>query len=142
MKVLTVLFLIYYIYQLFRQGGFMATSLKKYYNTLPKDTLHRDAFEGDIGTQGVQTVMACMLYLIISVIEFIYVIIATKYGSFTIAYLGFWIFVLLYGQIKKPNNNATIEEAINKLNKFRIRQFIYNVVDVAYFGMMFYVLFM
>lgn len=147
MKVLTVLFLIYYIYQLFRQGGFLKTSMLKLYELLPKDSLQKNMFDNtndkEVYAQGIKTIMTIVLYLIVAVVEFIYIIIATKHGSFAVAYLVFWIFVLLYAQLRKSNvNNLTIEESKSILNKFSVRQFIYNVVDVAYFGYMFYILFL
>lgn len=169
MKLLTVIFLTYYIISLKNQNTWILKPFKKIYegvssyisNEKLSDELVKNYFDkilkvyaDDNETTYMKNAaigfLGILLYIIFMIMEFIYIIKATsvlgasKY--ITIGYLIFWILILLKSLWKSKNkinqtDGEVVMETFNKSFNFSIQQFVINLVDVAYFGHMFYILF-
>lgn len=171
MKLLTVIFLTYYIISLKNQNTWILKPFKKIYeevsnyisNEKLSDKLVKNYFDKILKVYADNNeatymknvaigFLGILLYIIFMIMEFIYIIKAisvlgaSKY--ITICYLIFWILILLKSlwqskrniKINKADGEVVIE-AFNKCFNFSIQQFVINLVDVAYFGYMFYILF-
>lgn len=158
MKILTVTFLIYYIVKVFRQKGWLVNSLIGMYDLLPKDLkisevkTYVNNLKGkdkdEYGKQSVKMVGLLLLAIIFGIIEFIYVVKVTAFNCskiITVGYLIFWILILIKSIISSKAQNSkkdiTIAEGLVKLKRYKISQMLINLVDVAYFGYIFYILF-
>lgn len=158
MKVLTVIFLVCYIVKVFRQKGWLHNSLIGVYDLLPKDLKvsemktyvnnlkGKDKDEYD--KQSVKMVGLLLLAIIFGIIEFIYVIKVTAFNCnkiIVVGYLIFWILVFVERIISSKAQNSkkdiTIAESLVKLKRYKISQMLINLIDVAYFGYIFYILF-
>lgn len=158
MKILTVIFLVYYIVKVFKQRGWLQNSMVKMCEMLPQnvkaseaekctDKLSKDELT-NIGKETCKLFGILVLYIIFILTEFIYVIKATSMNCnkvVVVGYLIFWILILIKGMIQNKRNKVkkdiTIVEGVIKLKKYKISQMLINLVDVAYFGYMFFVLF-
>lgn len=153
MKVLTVLFLVYYIYLLLNQQGFLGTSARKLMELLPSErddepleTVFNEVVESEkteVAKQGCLVMIATFFTFLLAVLEFIYIIIATnKGGMIGVAYLILWIVLLLKSILKgKKNKDTNILKIKDNLNKFSVKLLVMNIIDLMYFGYMFYIFF-
>lgn len=159
MKALTVIFLAYYIIKIFKQKGWLHTSSIGVYKFLPTDLKisemknYMDGLSTDDNVEFAKSIFkftgVLLLYLVFLFIEFIYIIKSTSIQCnkvVVIGYLIFWILIFIKNMIgTKRNRNKTIAltvgEGVNKLNKYSISQMLANLVDVSYFGYMFFALF-
>lgn len=149
MKILTILFLTYYIIKVFNQN-FMAKSMKEFTNKLASNKE-----KGELLTQEdteeflkdkdnisllFKSIGALIIALILSVLEFFYIFFALQYGNrlITASYIIFWFVILFFGLIKGKINKGRV----TKFKKFSLMQLLISIVDVAYFGYMFYILFL
>lgn len=142
MKVLTIIFLIYYISNLFSPHGIISRNTGDFLEAHSKD-------EGFL-KQSIKLLGIFLALFLFWVAEMIYVISATNYGNKIIT-IGFLIFYIIniaisYNKNKKSNNKN--EEAIEVLNKFKndvrkrtVRSTIITITTIIYFTYMFTVLF-
>ena len=142
MKVLTIIFLIYYISNLFSPHGIISRNTGDFLEAHSKD-------EGFL-KQFIKLLGIFLALFLFRMIEMIYVVLATNFGNkiITIGFLIFYIinFVILYKKSKKSNNKN--EDAIEVLDKFKndvkkrtVRGTIVNITTIIYFTYMFTVLF-
>lgn len=159
MKLLTVFFIIFTIYALFNQKGILGNQLVKTYNIFPQDykisslNSYIDELRNKNDSKTLQnllgqiglTIVILIGYLILFLIEFIFIVKLTSVGGIiSVIYLIFYIanILLVSFQTKKTNNkNTTIKEFINDFSKFKIKTFIVNLIDLAYYTYIFYLLF-
>ncbi|MDU5206318.1 MAG: hypothetical protein E6182_10165 [Clostridioides difficile] len=143
MKVLTIIFLIYYISNLFSPHGIISRNTGDFLEAHSKD-------EGFL-RQSVKLLGLFLIMFLFGMIEMIYVVPATNYGSkiITISFLFFYIInlVISYKKNKKSNSNKN-EETIECLNKFKndvtkrtARGTIVTIITIIYFTYMFAILF-
>lgn len=146
-KFFTILFLVYYTVKLFKQNIFMegiAKNIVKISKEL-KTSNSKEIFDklkenGDMDTIAKYCLTSCFILLPIIVAEFFYIFFATQYGNklITIGYLVWWFTLFIVGIIKnKLNKNKEF-----KYVKFSIWRFFICLIDVAYFGYMYYILFL
>lgn len=149
MKILTILFLTYYIIKVFNQN-FMAKSIKEFMNKLGSNKE-----KGELLTQQdiqeflkdkdnisllFKSIGALIIVLILNVLEFFYIFFALQYGNklITVSYIIFWFMILFFGLIKGKINKGKV----TKVKKFSLLQLLIFIIDVAYFGYMYYILFL
>ncbi|HFD2052107.1 MAG: hypothetical protein KHZ90_09680 [Veillonella parvula] len=142
MKVLTIIFLIYYISNLFSPYGIISRNTGDFLEAHSKD-------EGFL-RQSVKLLGLFLIMFLFGIIEMIYVVLATNYGSkiITISFLIFYIINLIISYKKNKKSNSKDEEAIEFLNKFKnnvakrtVRGTIVTIITIIYFVYMFTVLF-
>ncbi|HFD2033392.1 TPA: hypothetical protein ACF2DD_001969 [Clostridium perfringens] len=142
MKVLTIIFLVYYISNLFSPHGIISRNTG--------DFLEAHSKEKGFLKQTIKLFGIFLVLFLSGVVEIIYVVLATNYGSkiITIGFLIFYIMniVISYKKSKKSNNKN--EDPIEVLNKFKndirkrtVRRTIITMITIIYFTYMFIVLF-
>lgn len=142
MKVLTIIFLIYYISNLFSPHGIISRNTGDFLEAHSKD-------EGFL-QQSIKLLGLFLIMFLFGIIEMIYVVSATSYGSkiITISFLIFYIIRFIISYKKNKKSNSKDEEAIECLNKFKnnvtkrtVRGTIVTIIAIIYFAYMFTVLF-
>lgn len=156
MKFLTVIFLVYCIVKVFKQKGWLHNSFIKFYELLPMDLKDSDVAEylkdndnKELNVQILKILGWFILDIILIIIQFSYVIRATSYScnkAITLGYLVFWMLMILritMSVIKTKNKNKrnTVAESLVKLKKYRISKLLTALLSLAYFGYMFFILF-
>lgn len=146
-KFFTILFLVYYTVKLFKQNIFMegiAKNIVKISKEL-KTSNSKEIFDklkenGDMDTIAKYCLTSCFILLPIIVAEFFYIFFATQYGNkiITVGYLIWWFLLLFIGIIKNKFN----EDKFKKIKKFSFKRIFINIIDVTYFGYMYYILFL
>lgn len=146
-KFFTILFLVYYTAKLFKQNIFMegidkniVKISKELKTSNSKDILDKLKENGDMDTIAKCCLTSFFILLPITVAEFFYIFFATQYGNkiITVGYLIWWVILFIVGIIKnKLNKNKEL-----KYIKFSIWRLFLYLIDVAYFGYMYYILFL
>lgn len=162
MRILTILFLLISILSL---GGrtYLGKTTSKFYKELIEalktrgDTDIRNTFFEKCETYYV-FVFLTIICLITAITQLIYMCFAIKYDPFLYIALGYLIYQfasIIVSRIRTKNQFAftdvskyslegaveKLEEQITKLNKFKFRILLSRILDLLYFGYMFYVLF-
>lgn len=144
-KVFTIIFLLFYILKFVRNGLFKGTmnklldDLKRY--TDIKDETEKEEF---VMTRTIPVVSRFILLLMIAIpitiAELIYIFSAVQYGNkiITIGFIIWWFLLLIIGTIK----NKLKKDKFEKVKRFSLWRLFVNIIDVAYFGYMYYVLFL
>lgn len=142
MKVLTIIFLVYYISNLFSPHGIISRNTGDFLEAYSKGN--------GFLKQTIKLLGIFLVLFLFGVIEILYVISATNYGNkiITIGFLIFYIvnIVMSYNKNKKSNNkNEDVVEALSKfkndIRKRTIRSTIITVTTITYLTYMFIVLF-
>lgn len=142
MKFLTVFFIIFYLFQIFNQNKRLKRYMAKYFN---KDESEMIAyFESEDKTKVfleiVYLISTIFLMFIPMIVEMFYIAFAFEIAfSVTFVYLIIWLTVFIVGRFKNKQRKGLID--FNKYNKYSIKQMIVNIIDLSYFGFMFYMLF-
>lgn len=141
MKVLTPLFLVYYIYQLFSQHKMLRSFNKRYEGEKWIELTEKAKADVSIVWDMLKLIGLSFIHiLIIFPVEFIYIC-----NSFTVnktvalAYLVLWLVILFKGIIKFKLNKNKKKDYVLPSN-WKLSTFIINVIDVLFFGYMFYML--
>ena len=140
MRSLTVLFLIYYIYKLFNQNKPTRKFTNKYNGTTWKELGEKTKKDDDILFDVAKYFGSMLFALFVMVIEFIYIC-----NSFTInktvalAFLTLWLSLFTISIIKAKVKSRRNKDVIPYIS-WKLSKFIINIVDVAFFGYMFYAL--
>lgn len=146
MKFLTVLFILYYTFELFNQSKFIRKYIVKYKGLTDEE--YSDKIKDELSDKDTlkQTFKFIGLILLIGfippVVEIVYIAFAFQYADMvTLAYLLFWLSVFTMGRYrsKKVKGKFLLNENIGK---YSIRQMFIHIIDLSYFVYMFYILFM
>lgn len=156
MKILTILFLVYYIVKVFRQKGCAYRSFINLYELLPKDLKESDIDKyitdnksKELNIQFLKVFGWFILSVLLMIIQFSYVVGATSYNCnkiITLGYLALWISMILriiISLIRNKNRSKrnTIAEELVKMKRYKISKLLSNLIGVSYFGYMFFILF-
>lgn len=142
MKFVTILLLIWYFIKLINQN-FLMKDIKKINNTVidkSKEEIAKLLQEYEFVETLLKSILALIINLSVSVIEIFYILSAVQYGdkNISLVYLAFWMAILLGGIVQYKLRGKEKRPSKN----FSLLQWIINLVDFAYFGYMYYVLFL
>ena len=144
-KFFTILFLVYYIFRVFKPSFMVNT-----FNKLSDDMKALNNAKDDKGKKKIaeNRIIAILgrlflLYIFaipLTIAEVIYIFSAVQYGSkiITIGFIIWYFLLLIMGIIKSKLN----KERFEKIKKFSFKRVFINLIDVAYFGYMYYILFL
>lgn len=144
-KFFTIVFLLYYIFRVFK-SDFMVDTFNKLNEDLKAFNYAKDDKEKEqiVKTRLVNILGRFALITIIviplTIAEVIYIFSAVQYGNRIIT-IGFviWYFLLLaIGLVK----NKIKKNKFAKIKRFSFGRLFVNIIDVAYFGYMYYILFL
>lgn len=144
-KFFTILFLVYYIFRVFKPSFMVNTMNKlqedfKSFNNAKDDKEREEIVIKRIGVMLGRFTLICIFTIPLTIAEVIYIFSAVQYGNKIIT-IGFiiWWFLLLFIRIIKNKFN---EDKFKKIKKFSFKRIFINIIDVAYFGYMYYILFL
>lgn len=145
-KFFTILFLVYYIFRVFKPSFMVNTMNKlqedfKSFNDAKDDKEREEIVVKRIGAMlGRFITLICIFTIPLTIAEVIYIFSAVQYGNklITIGFIIWWFLLLFIGIIKSKFN----EDKFKKIKKFSFSRIFINVIDVAYFGYMYYILFL
>lgn len=144
-KFFTILFLVYYIFRVFKPSFMVNTMNKlnkdlKSFNDAKDDKEREEIVAKRIGGILGRFTLMCIFTIPLTIAEIIYIFSAVQYGNKTIT-IGFiiWWFLLLFIEIIK---NKLKKDKFGKIKKFSFKRIFINIITVAYFGYMYYILFL
>ena len=144
-KFFTIIFLVYYIFRVLKPSFMVNT-----FNKLSDDMKALNNAKDDKGKKKIaeNRIIAILgrlflLYIFaipLTIAEVIYIFSAVQYGSkiITIGFIIWYFLLLIMGIIKSKLN----KERFEKIKKFSFKRVFINLIDVAYFGYMYYILFL
>lgn len=144
-KFFTIIFLLYYIFRVFKPSFMVETinklnqDFKDFDNT--KDEREKEDFVINrlIPILG-RFSLVCLVVIPLTVAEFIYMFSAVQYGNKIIT-IGFIIFYFLFLIIELVKSKLQ-EEKFKKIKKFTFERLFINMIHATYFGYMYYILFL
>ena len=144
-KFFTILFLVYYIFRVFKPS-FMVNTMNKLQEDFKSFNDAKDEKEREeivikrIGAMLGRFTLICIFTIPLTIAEIIYIFSAVQYGNklITIGFIIWWFLLLFIGIIKNKFN----EDKFKKIKKFSFKRIFINIIDVAYFGYMYYILFL
>lgn len=144
-KFFTILFLVYYIFRVFKPSFMVGTFNKlnedfKAFNNAKDDKEKEEIVINRIAAILGRLVLLCITIIPLTIAEVIYIFSAVQYGSkiITIGFIIWYFLLLIIGIIKSKLN----KERFEKIKKFSFKRVFINLIDVAYFGYMYYILFL
>lgn len=144
-KFFTILFLVYYIFRVFNPSFMVGTFNKlnedfKNFNNAKDDEEREEIVINRIAAILGRLVLLCITIIPLTIAEIIYIFSAVQYGSKIIT-IGFiiWYFLLFVLDIII---SKTKEDEFEKVKRFSFKRLFINVINVVYFGYMYYVLFL
>ena len=144
-KVFTIIFLLFYIFRVFKNGFLIDTSNKltedlKKFNDIKDDSEKKEFIVNRLVPIITRLSFLIILTLPITIAELIYIFSAVQYGNklITIGFIIWWFLLLIIGTIK----NKLKKDKFEKVKRFSLWRLFVNIIDVAYFGYMYYVLFL
>lgn len=144
-KFFTILFLVYYIFRVFKPSFMVNTMNKlqedfKSFNDAKDDKEREEIVVKRIGAILGRLALICVFAIPVAIAEVIYIFSAVQYGNKIIT-IGFiiWWFLLLFIEIIK---NKLKKDKFGKIKKFSFKRIFINIITVAYFGYMYYILFL
>lgn len=144
-KFFTILFLVYYIFRVFKPSFMVNTMNKlnddmKALNNAKDDKDKKKIAENRIIAILGRLFLLCIFAIPLTIAEVIYIFSAVQYGSkiITIGFIIWYFLLLIIGTIKSKLN----KEKFEKIKKFSFKRVLINLIDVAYFGYMYYILFL
>lgn len=143
MKFLTIIFLTFYITKLFT--GFK--DIKKLMIKTNKIVNSDEKVDySKLNDENLWTIVKFVIpsigILVLQIVVFFYIFFATSHGNtyITIGFVIFWLLLLAKGLLKNKKKGLTDEEC-DKILKFSFKEKLIDIIDIAYFGYMFFVLF-
>ena len=84
--------------------------------------------------------LVCVFVTPLTIAEVIYIFSAVQYGNkiITIGFIIWYFLLLIIGIVKNKFN----KDKFKKIKKFSFKRIFINIIDVAYFGYMYYILFL
>lgn len=144
-KFFTILFLVYYIFKVFKPSFMVETMNKlqedlKSFNNAKDDEERENIVIKRIGAILGRFVLICLFAIPLTIAEIIYIFSAVQYGNklITIGFIIWWFLLLFIGIIKNKLN----KDKFKKIKRFSFKRIFINLIDVAYFGYMYYILFL
>lgn len=144
-KFFTILFLVFYIFKVFKPSFMVDTMNKlqedlKSFNNAKDDKEREDIVIKRIGAILGRFTLICLFAIPLTIAEIIYIFSAVQYGNklITIGFIIWWFLLLFIGVVKNKLN----KEKFKEIKKFSFKRIFINLIDVAYFGYMYYILFL
>lgn len=144
-KFFTILFLVFYIFKVFKPSFMVETMNKlqedlKSFNNAKDDKEREEIVIKRIGAILGRFTLVCLLAIPLTIAEIIYIFSAVQYGNklITIGFIIWWFLLLFIGVIENKLNKDKFKE----IKKFSFKRIFINLIDVAYFGYMYYILFL
>lgn len=144
-KFFTILFLVFYIFKVFKPSFMVDTMNKlqeylKSFNNAKDDEERENIVIKRIGAILGRFVLICLFAIPLTIAEIIYIFSAVQYGNklITIGFIIWWFLLLFIGIIKNKLN----KDKFKKIKRFSFKRIFVNLIDVAYFGYMYYILFL
>lgn len=144
-KFFTIIFLVYYIFRVLKPSFMVGTFNKlnedfKNFNNAKDDKEREEIVINRIAAILGRLVLLCITIIPLTIAEVIYIFSAVQYGSkiITIGFIIWYFLLLIIGIIKSKLN----KERFEKIKKFSFKRVFINLIDVAYFGYMYYILFL
>lgn len=144
-KFSTIIFLLYYIFRVFK-GNFMVETINKLnedfnnFNNAKDDKEREEIVINRIGAMLGRFTLICLVTIPLTIAEIIYIFSAVQYGNkfITIGFIIWWFLILISGIIENKLN----KNKFAKIKEFSFTRLFIHIVDVAYFGYMYYILFL
>lgn len=144
-KFFTIIFLLYYIFRVFKSDFMVNTFNKlqedfKSFNNAKDDKEREEIVIKRIGAILGRFILICIFTIPLTIAKVVYIFSAVQYGNriITIGFIIWWFFLLFIGIIENKLN----KDKFKKIKNFSFRRIFINLIDVAYFGYMYYILFL
>lgn len=144
-KFFTIIFLLYYIFRVFKSDFMVSTINKitedcKAFNEAKDDKEKEKIIKTRLVSILGRFILITLFTVPLTIAEAIYIFSAVQYGNkiITIGFIIWWFLILVIGILENKFN----KNKFAKIKEFSFIRLFIHIIDVAYFGYMYYILFL